>query len=173
MNEEQLRFAAEVCRQTWEPLYRFVYYRVQNREEAEDVTQETFFKALSSPRFHEIGRTEHLAFFKAVAANLIRDRWRRDKARGTMVDIDSLPEGEIFSAGVTDAVDEQLLIREALAQLGEEQRKVVGLRILKGYSVSETARIMGIKAGHVRVLQYRALKNLADILSKEETHDEK
>ena len=117
------------------------------------------------------GRTEHLAFSKPspqTSSETGGAGTKRAEQWST-----SIPFEEIFSAGVTDAVDEQLLIREALAQLGEEQRKVVELRILKGYSVSETARIMGIKAGHVRVLQYRALKNLADILSKEETHDEK
>ena len=65
-----------------------------------------------------------------------------------------------------------MLVEQALKTLGAEQRKVVELRILRGYSVSETARMMGLKAGHVRVLQYRALKNLAVILSKEETSHE-
>lgn len=45
--EGNLKCIEEICANTWEPLYRFIYYRVQNREEAEDITQETYVKAIS------------------------------------------------------------------------------------------------------------------------------
>ncbi|NLM84500.1 MAG: RNA polymerase sigma factor [Clostridiales bacterium] len=171
MNEEGLKFAAEVCRQTWEPLYRYVYHKVQNREEAEDITQETYIRSLAYPKFREIGRAEYLAFFKAVAANLVKDRWRRNKKRGIQVGFDAAAN-LAFTEDPAEAVGERMLVEQALKTLSAEQRKVVELRIIRGYSVSETARMMGLKAGHVRVLQYRALKNLAVILSKEETSHE-
>ena len=61
-----------------------------------------------------------------------------------------------------------MFIRRSLDKLSDDQRKVVELRIIKGYSVSETAKIMDIKAGNVRVLQYRALKSLVTIMKEEE-----
>ncbi len=39
MNEGNLKSVEDICEQTWESLYRYVYYKVQNREEAEDITQ--------------------------------------------------------------------------------------------------------------------------------------
>jgi len=42
-----LKSIEDICSLTWETVYRFVYYKVQNRQEAEDITQETYVKALS------------------------------------------------------------------------------------------------------------------------------
>jgi RNA polymerase sigma-70 factor, ECF subfamily len=47
-NERSSNFIEDICTDTWEPVYRFIYYKVQNREEAEDTTQETYVKAIAS-----------------------------------------------------------------------------------------------------------------------------
>lgn len=80
MAEDDLKSIACICEQTWEPLYRFIYYRVQNREEAEDITQDTYVRSLSWPGFSRIRADRYMAFFRTVAMNIIRDRWRRKKA---------------------------------------------------------------------------------------------
>ena len=165
MNEGDLKSIEAICEQTWEPLYRYVYYKVQNREEAEDITQETYVKSLSYPKFNKIKREGCIAFFKTVAMNIIRDRWRQNKIRGTNINIDSI---SLNAASVDDMsdTDQQLFIMSSLDKLNEEQRNVIELRILKGYSVSETAKAMEKKEGNIRVIQYRALKNLVDIINK-------
>lgn len=165
MNEDDLKSIEAICEQTWEPLYRYVYYKVQNREEAEDITQETYVKSLSYPEFNKIEHKGYIAFFKTVAMNIVRDRWRQNKIRGTNINIDSISVNEASVDDISDT-DQQLFIRSSLDKLNEEQRKVIELRILKGYSVSETAEAMEKKEGNVRVLQYRALKNLSDIMNK-------
>ncbi|HOL92178.1 MAG TPA: sigma-70 family RNA polymerase sigma factor [Clostridiales bacterium] len=104
--------------------------------------------------------------------NIIRDRWRKKKTRGTSIDIDSIAQTKVLSDDITDIANRHLLIRRSLEKLNEDQRKVIELRIIEGYSVSETAGLMGIKAGNVRVLQYRALKNLVIIMNEEENHHE-
>jgi len=168
INDDKIKSIAEICENTWEPLYRYIYYRVQNREEAEDITQETYVKSLSYPKFKEIGRDGYMAFFKTVAMNIIRDRWRKSKIMGINTNIDSIPEIEASTDDIADTTNRQLFIKRSLSKLNEDQRKVIELRIINGYSVSETARIMGIKAGNVRVLQYRALKNLVVIMDEKE-----
>ena len=72
MTEDNLKYIAEICKQTWEPLYRFIYYKVQNREEAEDITQETYARSLSWHGFDRIGPGGYMPFFKTVAMNIIR-----------------------------------------------------------------------------------------------------
>ena len=162
MNDD-LKSIDDICEQTWEALYRYIYYKVQNREEAEDITQETYIKSLSYPKFNNIKFNEYIAFFKTVALNLIRDRWRKNKIRGTNINLDSIAYSK---ASVNDISDQQLFIKSSLDKLNEEQRKVIELRIIEGYSVSETAELMGKKEGNIRVLQYRALKNLVNIMNE-------
>ncbi|MGE5614429.1 MAG: RNA polymerase sigma factor [Bacillota bacterium] len=165
MNEEELKSIKDICEQTWEPLYRYVYYKVQNREEAEDITQETYVKSLSYSKFNQIGPNEHIAFLKTVALNIIKDRWRQSRSRGSNIDIDSIAHSEASVEDISDIANRQLFIRSSLDKLNAEQRQVIEFRIIKGYSVSETARLMGKKEGNIRVLQYRALKNLLNIMS--------
>ena len=69
----------KICLDTWQPLYRFIYYKVQNREEAEDITQETYVKTLSTFKKATIPLEKFLAFMKTVSLNVMRDRWRQKK----------------------------------------------------------------------------------------------
>ncbi|NLX63823.1 MAG: sigma-70 family RNA polymerase sigma factor [Clostridiaceae bacterium] len=172
MNDDNMKSIAAICENTWEPLYRYIYYRVQNREEAEDITQETYVKSLSYSKFNEIEPDRYMAFLKTVAINIIRDRWRKSKTMGTNTNIDSVPEIEASTEDMEEMANRQLFIKRSLSKLNEDQRKVIELRIINGYSVSETARIMGIKPGNVRVLQYRALKNLVVIMNEKEDYHE-
>ena len=100
------------CSNTWPQLYRFVYHRVQNREEAEDLLQETYLRVLPSISLAEglpLERLPSYSYLQTVALNLIRDRWRRQKARGTQVPF-----------------DEALLLSDPGAQDGVEQAWMQG-----------------------------------------------
>jgi len=153
-----------ICSATWEPLYRFVYFKVQNREEAEDITQETYVKTLTYLRGHKAPGENFLGFMKTIALNVLRDRWRQKKRRGKPVSFEEI------NPWVTAGVDHQrdvarrLQIENALAKLSEDQRAVLDLRIIKGYSVAETAKLVGKTEATVRTSQFRALQALARIL---------
>jgi RNA polymerase sigma-70 factor, ECF subfamily len=157
----------QLCSDTWESLYRFVYYKVQNREEAEDITQETYIKAISYIKKNNVKIDKVISFLKTVSLNVLRDKWRKGKRSGTAVNLDDINQEE---ASVDDTIEDMVqreVIQNALKQLNEEQRTVIELRILKGYSVADTARKMDKKETNVRVLQYRALQNLNKILKDE------
>lgn len=157
----------ELCSDTWEPLYRFVYYKVQNREEAEDITQETYIKAISYIQKNNVKIDKVIGFLKTVSLNVLRDKWRKGKRQGTAINLDDINQEE---ASVDDTVEDMVqrdVIQNALKQLNEEQRTVIELRILKGYSVADTAKQMNKKEPNVRVLQHRALQNLNKILKDE------
>ncbi|MEN6463089.1 MAG: sigma factor, partial [Syntrophomonas sp.] len=76
-NKGDLPFIEQICSATWEPLYRFIYFKVQNREEAEDITQETYVKTLTYLQDHKNPGENPLGFLKTVAMNILRDRWRQ------------------------------------------------------------------------------------------------
>lgn len=158
--EGDLKCIEEICTETWEPLYRYIYFKVQNREEAEDITQETYVKALSYLQKNSIGVDKYIAFLKTVALNILRDKWRKNKRRGIRVNMESVNPSQLCAQDDTEACTQRIAIEKMLSELSEQQQKVIELRIINGFSVSETAKIMNKKEGTVRVLQYRALQNL-------------
>lgn len=162
--KENYKSIEEICSDTWESVYRFIYYKVQNRQEAEEITQETYVKALKHLQKNETKIEKYAAYLKTVSLNVLRDKWRKSKRQGKIVDIEAISPEEIAVDDSTDESAEREMVRNALGSLNEEQRIVVELRIIKGYSVAETAKTMNKKEGTVRVLQYRALQNLSAIL---------
>jgi RNA polymerase sigma-70 factor (ECF subfamily) len=162
-HEDTARSIEEICVSTWESVYRYIYFKVQNREEAEDITQETYARALSFLRDNQLREGPHLGFLRSVALNVLRDRWRRKKRIGPIVSI----YGTESNMAVDDIAEQSAIrsmVREALDCLTQEHRTVIELRILKGFSTAETAEIMNKKEGTVRVILYRALKKLAEKL---------
>lgn len=149
------------CERTWPDLYRYIYHRVQNREEAEDTTQETYARALA--RFSFPGDPPDLRYLKTVALNLIRDNWRRRKTRGIQV---ALEHTLLLRESDEEAAVNRALVRELMEQLSEEHRTVLELRIVAGYSRAETARRMGRSEDAVRGLQYRAVQALRSLMLK-------
>lgn len=162
--EGDLKSIERICSATWEPLYRFIYFKVQNREEAEDITQETYVKTLTYWQEHQAPQGNFLGFMKTVALNVLRDRWRQKKRRGIPVNFEEINPGEIASMDHQKAVAQRLQLENALAKLSGDQRNVLDLRINKSYSVAETAKLVGKTEAAVRTAQYRALQALAQIL---------
>ncbi len=161
---EHKEFIEAICADTWKELYRFVYYKVQNREEAQDITQETYARAISYLEKHQNQVDDYGSYLRTISMNIIRDQWRAKKRRGSSINIEDADPEEFAVGDFTELVNERSLMEEALERLKPEQQRVIELRILKGYSVAETARILRRREGTVRVIQYRAVHALADIL---------
>ena len=153
---------------TWRELYQFIYYKVQNREEAEDITQETYVKVLDYIQREDVAVDKYNSFLKTIALNIIRDNWRKEKRQGNSMNLDAINSEEMAVSDFSDSTANHVMIENALESLNKEQQTVIQLRIINGYSTSETAKIMNKKEGTIRVLQYRALQALAEIMKKSE-----
>lgn len=164
VTEFDLKSIEQICSATWEPLYRFIYFKVQNREEAEDITQETYVKTLNYLHEHKAPRENFLGFMKTVALNVLRDCWRQKKRRGIPVNFEQIRPEETAGMDQQKYITQRLQIENALSKLSEDQRAVLDLRIIKGYSAAETAKRVGKTEAAVRTSQYRALQALARIL---------
>ncbi len=165
--EQNVLSVDEICLNTWKEVYRFIYYRVGNREEAEDITQETYAKALEFLQREQVVIDNYSNFFKTVAINILRDQWRQKKRRGTQMDMDDINNIEVAEAeDFTENSAKREIIEAAMSSLNAEQRRVIELRIFKGYTAAETAKIIRKKEATVRVIQYRALKALAVVLKE-------
>ena len=85
----------QLCREEWPFVYRVVAARVTGRQEAEDLTQEVFLRALRRLDGYQPGSGSFRPYLLVVAQNLLRDRWRsRLRVAWSDADVDSLETGE-------------------------------------------------------------------------------
>jgi RNA polymerase sigma-70 factor (TIGR02952 family) len=146
-------------------IYRFVYYRVGAHALAEDLTSETFLRALRRIDLFTWQGKDFGAWLVTIARNLVLDHFKSSRYRLEVCTADPLePDGweEGPERAVLDSFTHRALF-SAVRQLGGEQRECVVLRFLHGLSVAETAEIMGKNTGAVKALQYRATRSLARI----------
>ena len=147
-------------------VHRYVYARVGDRALAEDVTSETFVRALRRIDSLSFQGRDVGAWLVTIARNIVRDhvkssRFRLEVTTADLRDADHLTEGP-EDAVVRALTNEQLLA--CIRQLGSEQQECISLRFLQGLSVAETAAVMGKKDGAIKALQHRAVRRLAALL---------
>lgn len=147
-------------------VYRYVLFRVGDRTLAEDVTSETFLRALRSIGSISYQGRDVGAWFVTIARNIVFDhvkssRYRLEVTTAELADnreVTDGPEQEVL----TDATNAELL--RCVAQLGDDQRECITLRFIQGLSVAETAARMGRNEGAIKALQHRAVRRLAQLL---------
>jgi RNA polymerase sigma-70 factor (ECF subfamily) len=150
-------------------VYRFIYFRVNDRALAEDFTSETFLRALRRISSFDYQGRDIGAWFVTIARNIILDHLKSARTRlevptdGPLDGHRSEPSPE---AAVLDLLTSERLMA-AVRQLGDEQRECVVLRFVQGFSVSETAAVLGKNEGAVKALQHRAVRKLAELLADE------
>ena len=150
-------------------VYRYVYYRVRNDAEAEDLTSEVFMKALRAISRYE-PRQAFLAWLYRIARNSVIDHVRRG---GRQVSFeDALEHPEVHNAVDPDlevlAGSDSATLRSALGRLTPLQQEVIVLRFLEGYSTDEIAKLIGKREGTVRGIQFRALGALRQLIPSRE-----
>jgi RNA polymerase sigma-70 factor (ECF subfamily) len=147
-------------------VFRFLYYRVGSTTLAEDLTAETFFRALRSMNSFRWQGKDFGAWLMTIARNLAADHFKAGRTRleQTTEDMQTLdsttdgPEGEVLASLTNEA------LVAALADLPPEQRDCLVMRFLEGLSIAETADILGRSSGAVKQLQLRGVRNLAKLL---------
>ena len=150
-------------------VFRYVLFRVGDRELAEDVTSETFLRALRRISSVSYQGRDVGAWFVTIARNLVLDhvkssRFRLEVATAEVDDsrrVEHGPEQQVISKVTTAA------LLECVQQLGDDQRECIVLRFLQGLSVAETAEVMRRNEGAVKALQHRAVRRLAQLLPAE------
>ena len=149
-----------------EQIYKFIFFKVGNREDAEDITSQVFIKAAHSLDVSQETHTQ-LAWLYQVARTTITDHWR-NYYRGVTSSLDALEaESPLHLAAeplYAGGPEEQELdpaiekVRAVLALLPENYRRVLELRFLKGCSLRETAAAMSITEANAKVIQHRAIQ---------------
>jgi RNA polymerase sigma-70 factor (ECF subfamily) len=151
-------------------VFRFIYFRVGNRQLAEDLTSDTFLRALKRIGSVTWQGRDLGAWLVTIARNLVADhfksgRYRLEVTTGDVLDADREdrgPEGSPETAVVDHITNVTLLT--AVKQLNPEQQECIVLRFLQGFSVAETAHAMNKNEGAIKALQYRAVRALNRLL---------
>jgi len=147
-------------------VYRFLFYRTRSVALAEDLTSETFFRALRSMTGFRWQGKDFGAWLMTIARNLATDHFKAGRTRlelttedmGLHDDATEGPERAVL-ASITNEI-----LLEALAKLPHEQRDCVVMRFLQGLSIAETAAALGRSDGAVKQLQLRGIRNLAKLM---------
>lgn len=149
-----------------EPIYRYLYHRVGNQEEAEDLTEELFLRAWEALPAYTVRGVPWLAWLYRIAHNLVIDHYRTRPNTGDelgALELAAERADEPEQAVVRRQRDAQLA--RALAHLEPLQQEVLTLRFFMGYSHRETAELLGRSEGAVRVIQHRALQLLRRLIA--------
>lgn len=147
-------------------VFRYVYVRVGQRALAEDLTSETFIRAMRRINTFTWQGRDIAAWFVTIARNLVADhvksaRFRFEVTTADMRDADQrveAPDEEVL----TRLRDERLVA--AIRSLRSDQAECITLRFLQGLSLADTAAVLGRSEGAVKQLQLRATKALRKAL---------
>jgi RNA polymerase sigma-70 factor, ECF subfamily len=147
-------------------VYRFLYYRTRSAALAEDLTSETFLRALRNMAGFRWQGKDFGAWLMTIARNLSTDHFKAGRTRlelstedmGAHDDATESPEHEVMA----ELTNKALL--DGLRELSDEQRDCLIMRFLQGLSIAETAEVLGRSEGAVKQLQLRGVRNLAKLV---------
>jgi RNA polymerase sigma-70 factor, ECF subfamily len=150
-----------------ERIYRFVYFRVEDQQTAEDITSQVFLKAWSNLDRFQFSRTPYLAWLYTIAHNAVIDHYRTRKVTTALDDVQlSQPDHSELVENEIDLTAEMRSVKTALQSLTDDQQKVLTLKFIEGMSNNEIARHLGKREGAIRALQMRGLQALAKQLEE-------
>jgi RNA polymerase sigma-70 factor (ECF subfamily) len=147
-------------------VYRLAFYRLGSKQLAEDITAETFIRALRSISTFTWQGKDFGAWLSTIARNLIIDHYKSSRQRLELV-VDAVPERTDAGPGPEGEVLANLssaTLMRAVQALPPEQRDCILMRFMEGLSIAETARVLERSEGAVKQLQLRAVRNLAKSL---------
>ena len=143
----------------YDKIYRYCYFKVNNKELAEDLTQETFLKYFSQKSY--IDRGKPLAYLYTIAKNLCIDLYRNN---------DKVQELDFEVIGKDDisAFETSFTVRQAVSLLPRDLQELLLLRFANELGIGEIADIMGISRFSVSRRLNKALSQLETLLRKED-----
>lgn len=166
INEYETRLSG-LYEEYYDKIARYVYVRISNKEEAEDIAGEVFLKALQSLKSYREQGVPMQGWLFRIAHNLTVDYLRKmDKRR--IVPIDSVVlQGNDNPANTAEKEIEFERVTEAMKQLTTEQREVINLRFFGGLTSKEVGGVLGKSDGAVREMQRAAIEKLRGIMGVE------
>ena len=142
----------------YDKIYRYCYFKIRQREIAEDITQESFLRFFE--RSDHISKGRSLQYLYTIARHLCIDEYRKHKTRPL--------EDETVGNYSDDSMITQISVRTMLSELDETDRELLLLRYVNEVPVNVISKLYGISrfAVYRKILQ--ATKELKAKLRKED-----
>lgn len=153
-------------------IFRFISFKVTNKDEAEDLTSEVFLRAWNY--FQDGYKIDNLkAFLYRISRNAIIDFYKKNYNKKTvpLSECETAKNYQKIGAGknIMDKIDLNIKLKQVLKKLDllkDEYKEVILLRFIEDYSISEINKIMNRSNGATRVLIHRALNALKEKMKK-------
>ena len=152
--KDPMRFA-ELYEANFERVYAFIVRRVQDRNDAEDLTAEVFQHALANLSRFEWRGVPFAAWLFRIAVNAMADRWKRvSRQRPDPISDDDLDQSD------WQEIERRATVFQLVNSLPEDQRSVVIQRFVEEKSIRDIAKQFGRSEGAIKQLQFRAIETL-------------
>lgn len=150
-------------------IYRFIYFKVSNEEDAKDLTSSVFLKCWNHIQENSISDPKTLKpLLYKIARNVVIDHYRKNSNKN-IVSLDQaeftldLPDDKQDQIREFEIKDAYLKLIERMEELKDEYREIIVLKYVEELSVAEIAKILDKSKNNIRVLAHRALKSLKEI----------
>ncbi len=149
-------------------IYSYVYYRVGNVHDAEDLTARVFYRALAHIDDYRDRGAPFAAWLYRIAHNLVAN-WHRDRSRRHDIRLDEIVGVAERGDGpehLAERSEEARMLLSVMAMLPAERQQLLILKFVDGMSNLEIAHVMGRTEGAIKSLYHRTLIALRDELAK-------
>jgi RNA polymerase sigma-70 factor (ECF subfamily) len=150
-------------------IYNYVYHRVGNHRDAEDLTARTFYRALSHIERYVDRGVPFSAWLYRIAHNLVAN-WHRDRARRQTISLDDVTvvvESQASPHEQAEASERHEALRQAIRRLSPERQQLLILKYSEGLSNAAIGEVMGRSEGAIKSLYHRTLLALQEDLRAE------
>jgi RNA polymerase sigma-70 factor, ECF subfamily len=155
-----------------EKIYKYIYYRTGNHQDAEDLTSAVFHRALGHIETYTERGVPFQAWLYRIAHNLVAN-WHRDRGRRKIIPLD-----EFVSSGLhMDAPDvaaedkeERQQLSDAIGRLPDERQQLLYLKFVSGLSNADVGEILDRTEGAIKSLYHRTLIALRDDIQMQQAN---
>ncbi len=144
-------------------IYSYAYHRTGSQHEAEDVTSETFMRALEHIDRYQYRDVAFSCWLYRIASNVVAGRHKRRLPRADLEEAGEVRSDEPLPEEAILMRERARELREAIATLPESQQQAIVLKFSRGLRNREVGKVMGCSEGAVKQLVYRAVCNLRRI----------
>ena len=154
----------QIYEENFDRIYRYIVFKIGERTEAEDMTQQVFLSAFKSISSYKWKGVPFSAWLFRIAHNRIVDFLRKKAKRLTVPLDESLASGGSNPGLEAERNLEIADLVAAARQLTDAQQEVISLRFAGGLPIAEVARIMGKSQGAIKALQHSAVAALRRVM---------
>lgn len=148
-------------------VYRFVYIRVGNRADAEDIAEQIFVSMFTAIKRYVDDGMPFEAWMYKIARNKVIDYYRTRKSHVQLEDVAEVPDTQTLPEEHADAVLSKEAVMKSLTQIAPVYQEIIILKFIEDKTNEEISVIVGKPVAHIRVLQHRAIGALRKVVHHE------